>query len=304
MTTLPAQLATARTALFTPALRPDRVLKAQGSGADCVVVDLEDAVAAADKDTAREHLLALLTGTHEAGVLKGPVAVRVNSPQTEAGRADLAALRRAARAHEHSGSARAAAAAVGASAPGCTDAPELLDAVLIPKLETLEQVHEVRDGLGFELGIVGTVESAVGLLALEEIAADPAVVRLAVGALDLAFDLGCSADSRTMAAAMARVVTVSRACGIAGPLDSPTPEFRDLEPVRSAALRAREDGFTGKLCIHPAQVAEAAQAFAPTEDELAWARSVVEAVDGASAVDGAMVDAPVIARARRLLADG
>ncbi|MGW4858321.1 HpcH/HpaI aldolase/citrate lyase family protein [Kocuria palustris] len=304
MMTSSAQLATARTALFSPALRPDRVLKAQGSGADCVVVDLEDAVAAADKDAAREHLIALLAGTHEAGALAGPVAVRLNGPQTEAGRADLEALRRAARAHEHSASARAAAAAVGGSAPGCTEAPELLDAVLIPKLESPDQVRDVRDGLGFEVGIVGTVESAAGLLALEEIVAEPGVVRLAVGALDLAFDLGCGADSRTMAAAMARVVTVSRARGLAGPLDSPTPEFRDLEPVRRAALRAREDGFTGKLCIHPAQVEAAAEAFAPTEEEIAWARSVVEAVDGASAVDGAMVDAPVIARARRLLGEG
>ena len=81
----------------------------------------EDAVAAADKDAAREHLIALLTGTHEAGALAGPVAVRINGPQTEAGRADLDALRRAARAHEHSASARAAAAAVGGSAPGCTE---------------------------------------------------------------------------------------------------------------------------------------------------------------------------------------
>ena len=283
-----ARLATARTALFTPATRPDRVLKAQGSDADVVIVDLEDAVAEADKDAAREQLVALLSGTHEAGALRAPVAVRVNHPGSAAGQADLEALRRTCATRDGS-----------EPADGC----DLLDSVLIPKLESAEQVRRVRAELGSGIGILGTVESAAGLLELAQIAAEPGVVRLAVGALDLAFDLGCSASSRTMAAAMAHVVAVSRARGLAGPLDSPTPEFRDLEPVRRASQRAREDGFTGKLCIHPAQLPEVIRAFAPTEDEIAWARSVVDAVDGASAVDGAMVDAPVIARARRILAD-
>lgn len=304
MTTRTALLATARTALFTPSLRPDRILKATGSDADVVIADLEDAVPAADKDAAREHLIALLSGTHDAGRLGAPVAVRINSPSTDAGRADLEALRAIARPDGERGSARAAAAAVGAGAPVGPQTPELLDAVLVPKLDTAEQLREVRDGLGPGIGIVGTVESAAGLLALEEITAQEGMVRLAVGALDLAFDLGCSADSRTMAAAMARVVTASRARGLAGPLDSPTPQFRELDPVREDAQRAREDGFTGKLCIHPAQIPVVARAFAPTEDEIAWAHSVVDAADGASAVDGAMVDAPVIARARRILAGG
>lgn len=283
-------LATARTVLFTPANRPDRVLKAAGSAADLVVVDLEDAVGAADKAEAREHLLGLLTARHEAGALPHPVAVRVNAPQTEAGRADLEALRSILRPSGQAG-----------RASGST--PELLDAVLVPKLETAEQIRRVREALGDEVGIAGTVETAAGLLALEHLARQEGVVRLAVGALDLASDLGCSADSGTMAAALARVVTVSRALGLPGPLASPTPQFRDPGPVREASLSARADGFTGKLCIHPAQLAPVTEAFAPTAEEIAWARSVIEAVDGASAIDGAMVDAPVIARARAILSE-
>lgn len=294
MTSSVPLLATARTALFAPATRPDRVLKAAGSVADLVVVDLEDAVAAADKDTAREHLVGLLSARHEAGALPRPVAVRVNPPQTEAGRADLEALRTVLRpARQEAGAA--------VSAPGT--APDLLDAVLLPKLETVEQIRSVREALGGGVGIAGTVESAAGLLGLEGLAREEGLVRLAVGALDLAVDLGCSADSRTMAAALARVVMVSRALGLPGPLASPTPQFRDPGPAREAALAARADGFTGKLCIHPAQLAPVAEAFAPTEEEIAWARSVVEAADGATAVDGAMVDAPVIARARAVLSE-
>lgn len=268
-------LSTARTTLFAPASRPDRVLKAQSSGADVVIVDLEDAVAGQDKDQARDNLMALLGGTSTHGCLSAAVAVRINSPKTPAGAQDLKAL-----------------AAVGTV--------ELLDAVVVPKVEETGHLRSVREALpGTHL--VGTIESAAGLLHLEALAAQDGVIRLATGTLDLAQDLGCALDSRTMDAARARLVTVSRALGLAGPLDSPTPQFKDLRPVQVAARLAKEDGFTGKSCIHPAQVEAVAQAFAPTMDEIEWARSVIHADDGATSVDGSMVEAPVIARARAIL---
>ncbi|NKE09900.1 MULTISPECIES: HpcH/HpaI aldolase/citrate lyase family protein [Kocuria] len=268
-------LSTARTTLFAPASRPDRVLKAQSSGADVVIVDLEDAVAGQDKDQARDNLMALLGGTSRHGRLSAAVAVRINSPRTQAGAQDLKAL-----------------AAVGTV--------ELLDAVVVPKVEETGHLSSVREALpGTHL--VGTIESAAGLLHLEALAAQDGVIRLATGTLDLAQDLGCALDSRTMDAARARLVTVSRALGLAGPLDSPTPQFKDLRPVQVAARLAKEDGFTGKSCIHPAQVDAVAQAFAPTMDEIEWARSVIHADDGATSVDGSMVEAPVLARARAIL---
>lgn len=270
-------LSTARTALFTPATRPDRVLRAADSGAEVVIVDLEDAVAAADKDRAREALVQLLSGGHEAGVLRAPIAVRINSPRTEAGLLDLQAL------------------------AGLDDL-DLLDAVVVPKLEDPEQIREVRSAIP-SVPMVGTIESAAGLLGLEVLAAETGLIRLTTGTLDLAQDLSCTLDSRTMDAARAHLVMVSRAKGLAGPLDSPTPQFRDLRPVQVAARLAKEDGFTGKSCIHPAQVAAVAGIFEPTPDEIEWARSVVDADDGATAVDGSMVEAPVIARARAILRD-
>lgn len=268
-------LSTARTTLFAPASRPDRVLKAQSSGADVVIVDLEDAVAEQDKDQARENLMALLTGTSTHGTLTGPVAVRINSPKTSAGSDDLAAL-------------------------SALSSLEFLDAVVVPKVEDPEHLTAARESLP-ETHLVGTIESATGLLMLETLAAQAGVIRLATGTLDLAQDLGCALDSRTMDAARARLVTVSRALGLAGPLDSPTPQFKDLRPVQVAARLAKEDGFTGKSCIHPAQVETVAQAFAPTMDEIEWARSVIHADDGATSVDGSMVEAPVVARARAIL---
>lgn len=268
-------LCSARTALFAPASRPDRVLKAQSSGANVVIVDLEDAVAGQDKDLARENLTALLSETSAHGALTGPVAVRVNSPRTPAGAEDLAAL----------------------SALSTLD---LLDAVVVPKVEDTEHLAAVRAALP-HTHLVATIESAAGLIRLEILAAQDGLTRLATGTLDLAQDLGCALDSRTMDAARARLVTVSRALGLAGPLDSPTPQFKDLRPVKVAARLAKEDGFTGKACIHPAQVEVVAQAFAPTIDEIEWARSVINAEDGATSVDGSMVEGPVIARARAIL---
>lgn len=276
--TVTATLTIARTALFAPASRPDRVLKATEAGAEMVIVDLEDAVAAADKATARENLLHLLSGTSEAGRLHEPIAVRINSPRVAAGVDDLEAL-------------------ANLSDTG------LLDAVVIPKLEHPDQIRAVHNALPQIGGIVGTIESGVGLLNAELLAAQDGMVRLATGTLDLAQDLGCALDSRTLDAARARLVMVSRALGLAGPLDSPTPQFRDLRHVQVAARLAKEDGFTGKSCIHPAQVPAVSEAFAPTPDELEWARSVIHADDGATSVDGSMVEAPVIARARAILGD-
>ncbi|NHU85382.1 CoA ester lyase [Kocuria sp. JC486] len=278
MTTTPL-LSTARTALFAPASRPDRVLKAQSSGAQVVIVDLEDAVALQDKSQARENLAELLTGNSEVGALSAPVGVRVNSPRTQAGSEDLRML------------------------AGIGDLG-LLDAVVVPKLEEPSQIRAVRSTLPQIQGIVGTIESAAGLLRLEDLAAEDGLIRFATGTLDLAQDLGCTLDSRTMDAARARLVTVSRALGLAGPLDSPTPQFRDLRPVQVAARLAKEDGFTGKACIHPDQVPAVTQAFEPTADEIEWARSVIHAEDGATSVDGSMVEAPVVARARAILDHG
>lgn len=275
--TMTPLMSTARTTLFAPASRPDRVLKAQDSGADIVIVDLEDAVAAAEKDQSRDSLVELLVGTSDVGALRGPVAIRINSPRTTAGGQDLRAL-----------------AEIGDL--------RLIDSVVVPKLQELEQIRAVTRALPELNAVVGTIETAVGLLRLEELAAESGVIRLATGTLDLAQDLGCALDSRTMEAARARLVTVSRAFGLAGPLDSPTPQFRDLRPVQVSARVAKEDGFTGKSCIHPHQVQAVAQAFAPTMDEIEWARSIIHAEDGATSIGGSMVEAPVLARARAILA--
>jgi citrate lyase subunit beta / citryl-CoA lyase len=272
---------TAVTWLFVPGSRPDRFEKATAAGADEVICDLEDAVGANDKATARQAVAAWLGDG-------GPTSsawVRVNPPDTEHHEDDVAAL-----------------AALG---PGSG-----LRGVVLPKAEEPAAVRRVSEALGGGSaggGVVPLVESALGIVRALELAAVPGVRRLAFGPIDYTVDIGAAEEPESLAYARSALVVASRAAGVAAPIDGPTASVRDLDPVATDADRARRLGLGGKLCIHPAQVPVVASAFAPTGDELAWARGVLAASDRARpgeafSYDGAMVDVPVLQRARVLLA--
>lgn len=295
-----AVIAEAVTFLFVPGDRPERFAKAAGSGADIVIIDLEDAVGAADKDAARANAIAAVhSGIAPGRSTASPFLIRINTTDTEATRADLDALAAVAPAHHD---------------PGFVG-------IAWPKLECAAALDAARDRLGGGLVVLGIIESAAGVRALDEVAAHPSIARLAVGAIDLAADLGLrdvpgvgDAAGRVMSATEGPVlehckvlVTVaSRLAGLPAPVESPSIELRDAEAITATTVRAAALGFTARLCIHPAQVPTVAAAFAPTQDELDWAARVVAAAEaghgGALAVDGRMIDEPVIARARQTLA--
>ncbi|WZB62170.1 CoA ester lyase [Achromobacter xylosoxidans] len=263
-----------RTALFVPASRPERIPKALASGADAVIVDLEDAVEHLAKDSAREALCDFL-GTHPQARLW----VRINDAATPWHEDDLKALRGKA---------------------GVT-------AILLPKAESLAQArHAAQTGLP----VIPIIETARGVLNLAEVAATPGVARLAFGSLDYALDLGLSPDSPgagiVLDHARIQVLLQTRAVGLPPALDGVFPGVQDTAGLARAASRAQQMGFGGMLCIHPAQVPLIHQAFAPSAAELDWARRVLAAHrdggPGAFMLDGRMVDAPVIARARQVLA--
>jgi citrate lyase subunit beta/citryl-CoA lyase len=148
------------------------------------------------------------------------------------------------------------------------------------------------------------VESAAGIAALATLAGLPGVRRLAFGSIDFQLDTGIEDDE--LLVCRSQIVLASRLAGLIAPIDGVTARFDDLEAVRGDTRRARRLGFAGKLCIHPRQVAVVDEVFAPSADELAWAERVMQAAaqtDGAAvALDGKMVDKPVIARARAVLA--
>lgn len=261
--------ALARTLLFVPGTAPERFAKAAASGADLVVIDLEDAVPDADKDRARQAAVAWLAGP-------GRAAVRVNGTGTAAHARDVEAL---------------------AGLPG-------LEAVVVPMAQDPAALEDAHRRVGPGVGVVALVETAVGLLRAAELAATPGVVRLAFGHLDFAADIGAGTDDDAMLMARSTLVVASRAAGLVGPVDGVTTDLDDPAVCAADAARAARLGFTGKLCIHPRQVEVVAAAFRPSPEQVAWARRVVEAAatSGAVRVDGHMVDAPVIVTARAILA--
>lgn len=263
--------AEARTLLFVPGDRPDRFEKAASSGADLVVLDLEDGVAVGAKDRARTEVVRWLRSR------RAPAAVRINSPGTPWYSDDL---------------------------DGLAELPDV--PVMLPKAEDPATVEQVAAGRSRDAGVITLLETAPGVLAAERIAAVPGVLRLALGTYDLAAELGVDPDDpEAMAWARGGLVLASAAARLVGPVDGITGDVRDERRLRADARRAARLGFGGKLCIHPSQVGATAAAFAPGEEELAWAGRVVRAAeaggDGVLLVDGQMVDRPVVDRARRML---
>ena len=262
-----------RSALFVPASRPERIPKALAVGADAVIVDLEDAVQESLKVEARAHLDGFLTANPEARLL-----VRINAPEHAGHGADIELCGR------HAG----------------------VIGVLLPKVESAAQVARVA-ACGKPVWPI--IESARGLLALAEIAGAPGVERLSFGGLDLALDLNLQSGSegagRVLDQARYAVLLHSRGAGLAAPLDGVHPAIGDTEGLRASVRLAAGMGFSGALCIHPRQIEVIHQALAPSAEELAWAQRVIDAGSGGAGayqVDGQMVDAPVLARAQRLLA--
>lgn len=264
-----AGAAPARSYLFVPGNRPERVPKARAAGADAVIVDLEDAVAPDAKAAAREAVGGLLDP-------RAPVLIRINGPKTPWFRDDLALCAR----------------------PGVAG-------IVLPKAESADDVRGVAEAAGGEIAILPLIETARGIRDAEAIARAGCVERLLFGALDLQLDLGISGEGEELHYFRSALVLASRLAGIAPPVDGVTTALDDPAVLRADALRARRFGFGGKLCIHPKQVAIVNECFAPSADEVAWARRVLEAARAAShdavALDGKMIDRPVIAKAEAIL---
>lgn len=263
----------ARSFLFVPGDRPERFDKAVASGADVVIIDLEDAVAPEAKSSARVAAVAWLA----AG---GRAAVRVNAADHPEHQADVAAL-------------------AGIS----SDTPDSgLLAVVLPKADDPALASAVATQTG--VPVIALVESALGIVLAHELASATGVSRLAFGHLDYAVDLGSGNGRGAVLLARSTLVIASRAAGLPGPIDGVTTALDDAEVLADDLRYARDLGLTGKLLIHPKQVEPTHAAHRPSEEEVAWAQRVIEAAaaGGAVRVDGDMVDAPVVARAEGIIA--
>ena len=153
--------------------------------------------------------------------------------------------------------------------------------------------------------LIPLVESAVGFKNLSVLAETATVERLAFGSIDFQVDTGIEGEDDALAYFRSQLVLASRIANIHPPLDGVTTDLTDSEWLRRDALRAKRFGFGGKLCIHPRQVAPVNQVFLPNEEEIAWARAVIDAANQGGAavvtVEGKMIDKPVVAKAERII---
>lgn len=278
-----------RSKLFVPGSRPELFAKALASAADAISIDLEDAVVEARKSEARARAIEFLQSA--AARNSGKVfVVRVNARGTAQFEADLLAC--------------VQAGVTLVNLPKCESAEDVRAAALV-----LDEAEESR-GAGQAARLLVNVETPRGLrLAAELAAADPRVMGLQIGYLDLLGPLGI--ERPETAAIHSILFSVRLAAGEVGveAYDGAFPDVRDAAGYRAEAEMARRLGYAGKSCIHPSQIALANEIFRPSEAEVAQARRVVDAAqearargDGAFALDGRMIDAPAVRRAEALLA--
>jgi citrate lyase beta subunit len=264
--------------LFTPGTRLDRVEKATASGADGVIVDLEDAVPVSEKDKARAEVVAWFATHGRVGAAPFVSALRVNSPRTPHGLADLDAI--------HAAKLRP-------------------DVVVVPKVECAAEVHRVAAKLPPDTKLICLVESVLGVRYVQEISnAAPQVVALGFGGFDLSAETG---GEPTWDALLWPRTKVVHACAAAGKLalDQPFIDLADDKGLDAECDRVRRLGFSGKLAVHPKQCATIQRAFQPTAEQLEKARRIVAAFDAAGGhvanIDGQMIDTPMYRSAQRVL---
>jgi len=255
-----------RSYLFVPGNRPDRFEKALASGADAVIVDLEDAVPPESKAEARTAVARWLAPEH-------PVVIRINGADTPWFAEDVALC--------------ALAGVAG---------------VMVPKAERVADLQSIAT-VAVERAVLPLVETAAGFENLRALARADGVQRLVFGSIDFQLDLGILDDELT--AFRSQLVLVSRLANLVAPVDGVCTAIDDTEQLQRDTTRARRLGFGAKLCIHPRQVESVNQGFVPSADEVAWARRVLAAAaqagGAAVALDGRMIDRPVILRAQAIV---
>lgn len=263
------------TYLFVPGNRAERFAKALASGADRVILDLEDAVSPADKPQARHAIGAWLTTLD--GAARATILVRLNDALSPWHADDLQWL-----------------------------STQPMGEVMLSKCESAAQVAAVHAHMASDAQVLPLIETVRGVMALNDIARAPHVSRLAFGSIDYLLDLDLPGPGFALDAAATAIAMASRAAELPSPVAGVTPEL-DAARVTGDLLHARSLGFAAKLCIHPTQVGVVREALRPDAPTLAWASRVNSAWQtaggqGAIQVDGRMVDKPVALRAQRILA--
>lgn len=262
-----------RSFLFVPGNRPDRFAKALSSGADAVIIDLEDSVAPDLKTQARAEVKNFATENPQ-----NIFWLRINAIDTPYFADDVAI---------------------------CADIANLAG-IILPKTESAKHVQALS---ATGKPIVPLIETPAGVLAISEIVRATGVQRLCFGALDLMLEMDITPDTADADILLNdvrnRLLLNSHVSGLQKPIDTVYPHINDTDGLQNFAIRAKNLGFAGMLCIHPKQVATVHKAFAPSQEQLDWAQKIVDHAEASGSLafklDGEMVDQPVINRARGFL---
>lgn len=263
-----------KTWLFVPATRIDRVKKAFASGTDAVIIDLEDAVAEANKVQARKDLQVYYNSQDYQ-----PIWVRINKAGSEEFFKDVVL---------------------------CQQMPNLAG-VLLAKAEQasdIESVHQLTD-----LPVIALIETALGLYQIDSMAKSAGLLAFSYGFLDLCNDLqvhvGTAAADVIANQIRYQLLLTSKVHQLLAPIDTVYTDFNDGKGLGQRVQLWSQMGMSGMLCIHPKQVATVKQSLQPTDADIEFARRVIEEYERSGQaifkIDGEMVDAPVIERCRQLL---
>ena len=263
-----------------PATRIDRIEKAFASGADAVIVDLEDAVAKQDKAEARDELKNYYDEQNAKQTYR-PIWLRINQAGSEEFFKDIVL---------------------------CQQMPNLAG-VLLAKAEQVEDIESVYQLTG--LPVIALIESAIGLYQIGDMAKAVGLAAFSYGFLDLCNDLQVQVGtpSAEIVANQIRyqLILTSKVHQLSPPIDTIYPDFKDEIGLSNRVQLWSQMGMAGMLCIHPKQVQIVHQALQPTDSELEFAKRVVEEYERSGkavfTIDGEMVDAPVIERCHQLLAN-
>lgn len=264
-----------RTTLFVPGNRPDRFIKAARAGAGAVIIDLEDAVAPADKLAARQTVEQAAREMRSACDDNGcDLIVRINAGGSP----------------WHEDDARA-----------CAQLP--VDAVLLPKPQSADQVAQVWDWTR-QKPLHLLMETLHSFSVIAELSRAPGVQRLMLGCADLMSEMSIHDDDAPLHFFRSQIVMHSLLAGLPAPVDGVCLALRNADALHNEIDRALRFGFGAKACIHPLQVQATDAGFRPSAERLAWARKVLEiSTDGrAATLDGRLIDGPICVQARRILA--
>lgn len=264
--------------LYVPGNRRDRLSKAYASGADVMIIDLEDAVAADDKDSAREEATTFLTQLKVSDSPGAEIQVRVNSLASSTGKRDLQALSRI----------------------------QGLSGIRLPKVESATTISHARDLLSdptVELHCL--IESALGVENMSSILATGEVSGISLGEADLLQELRLSGEAE-LSWIRSRLVIAAASAGLPAPVMSAYTHVKDLDGLAASCRTGRRQGFLGRTAIHPRQLAVIAASFVPSSEEVEKARRVVTAYNerpraSFSLNDGTFVDRPILEAARQTL---